>query len=113
LKHHSAVELVDRLEAHGYVHRSRGRDDRRRVLVSLLPRGERILEDVARQRIDELRSYGRELAQAIEHLLQRRTKRTAAVARKDRSRKHEVTVDKARRQVKHEATVGKTRGNGG
>jgi DNA-binding MarR family transcriptional regulator len=71
LKHHSAVELVDRLEANGYVHRSRGRDDRRRVLVSLLPRGERILEQVARQRIDELRSYGRDLATAIERLLER------------------------------------------
>jgi DNA-binding MarR family transcriptional regulator len=71
LKHHSAVELIDRLEAHGYVHRSRGRDDRRRVLVSLLPRGDRILENVARKRIDELRSHGRELARAIEQLLQR------------------------------------------
>jgi DNA-binding MarR family transcriptional regulator len=71
LKHHSAVELVDRLEANGYVHRTRGRNDRRRVLVSLLPRGERILEHVARQRIDELRSYGRELAQAIAQLLER------------------------------------------
>jgi len=70
LKHHSAVELVDRLEAHGYVHRNRGRDDRRRVLVSLLPRGERVLEEVARKRIDELHSHGRELARAIEQLLQ-------------------------------------------
>jgi DNA-binding MarR family transcriptional regulator len=69
LKHHSAVELVDRLEAHGYVHRARGRDDRRRVLVSLLPRGERILEEVARKRINELRSYGRDLARSIERLL--------------------------------------------
>lgn len=71
LKHHSAVELVDRLEAHGYVHRSRGREDRRSVLVSLLPRGARILEDVARRRIDELRSTGRDLARAIEKLLVR------------------------------------------
>src|SRR5215469_4908654 len=47
LKHHSAVELIDRLEMHGYVRRNRVRDDRRRVLVSLLPRGERILEQVA------------------------------------------------------------------
>jgi DNA-binding MarR family transcriptional regulator len=70
LKHHSAVELVDRLEAHGYVHRSRGRDDRRRVLVTLLPRGERVLEQVARRRIDELHSHGRELARAIGQLLQ-------------------------------------------
>src|SRR6266481_7818442 len=44
LKHHSVVELIDRLETHGYVRRTRGREDRRRVLVSLLPRGERILE---------------------------------------------------------------------
>jgi len=71
LRHHSAVGLIDRLEARGFVHRNRGRDDRRQVLVSLLPRGERILEKVARRRIDELHSYGRELASAIERLLQR------------------------------------------
>jgi DNA-binding MarR family transcriptional regulator len=74
LKHHSAVELVDRLEAHAYVHRTRGREDRRSVLVSLLPRGERILEDVAHRRIGELRSHGRELARAINQLLQRATR---------------------------------------
>ena len=56
LKHHSAVELIDRLETHGYVRRTRSRDDRRRVFVSLLPRGERLLEQVARNRISELRT---------------------------------------------------------
>jgi DNA-binding MarR family transcriptional regulator len=35
LKHQSTVELIDRLESHGYVRRARSRDDRRRVLVSL------------------------------------------------------------------------------
>jgi DNA-binding MarR family transcriptional regulator len=70
LKHHSTVELVDRLEQRGYVRRSRSRDDRRSVLVSLLPRGERVLEDVARHRINELRSHGRQLAHAIEELLE-------------------------------------------
>jgi DNA-binding MarR family transcriptional regulator len=35
LKHHSTVELIDRLENCGYVCRSRGRDDRRLVTVSL------------------------------------------------------------------------------
>lgn len=69
LKHHSAVELIDRLELHGYVRRNRVRDDRRRVLVSLLPRGERILEQVARHRIDELRSTGHELVRTIDQLL--------------------------------------------
>jgi DNA-binding MarR family transcriptional regulator len=71
LKHHSAVELIDRLETHGYVRRTRGRDDRRRVLVSLLPRGERLLEHVARHRIGELRSTGHELVRAIDQLLEK------------------------------------------
>jgi len=71
LKHHSAVELIDRLETHGYVRRSRGREDRRRVLISLLPRGERLLEQVARHRIGELRSNGHELVRAIDQLLEK------------------------------------------
>ncbi len=74
LKHHSAVELVDRLEGNGYVRRTRARDDRRNVIVSLLPRGERLLEEVARQRINELRSNGHELVRAIDRLLDREGK---------------------------------------
>ncbi len=70
LKHHSAVELIDRLEAHGYVRRSRSRDDRRRVLVALLPRGEKLLEQVARDRIGELRASGAALVNAIGALLE-------------------------------------------
>ena len=70
LKHHSVVELIDRLETHGYVRRTRGRDDRRRVLVTLLPRGERMLEQVAQHRIGELRSTGHELVRAIDQLLE-------------------------------------------
>jgi DNA-binding MarR family transcriptional regulator len=70
LKHHSAVELIDRLEARGYVRRTRGREDRRRVLVSLLPRGERMLEQVARHRIGELRANGHELVRTIHQLLE-------------------------------------------
>jgi DNA-binding MarR family transcriptional regulator len=71
LKHHSAVELIDRLETHGYVRRTRSRDDRRRVFVTLLPRGERLLEQVARNRISELRTSGEALVGAIEALLER------------------------------------------
>jgi DNA-binding MarR family transcriptional regulator len=72
LKHHSAVELIDRLETRGYVRRTRSRDDRRRVFVSLLPRGERLLELVARNRISELRSSGEILVGAIDALLERK-----------------------------------------
>jgi DNA-binding MarR family transcriptional regulator len=73
LKHHSVVELIDRLETHGYVRRTRGREDRRRMLVSLLPRGERMLEQVARHRIDELRATGHELVRTIDQLLEKTT----------------------------------------
>ncbi|PYU51009.1 MAG: hypothetical protein DMG53_02060, partial [Acidobacteria bacterium] len=66
----SVVELVDRLEAHGYVRRSRSRDDRRRVLVALLQRGEKLLEQVARDRIGELRASGAALVNAISALLE-------------------------------------------
>jgi DNA-binding MarR family transcriptional regulator len=64
------VELIDRLELHGYVRRSRRRDDRRRVLVALLPKGEKLLEQVARHRISELRSNGTALVNAIRALLE-------------------------------------------
>ena len=72
LRHHSTVELVDRMEGHGYVRRLRGREDRRQVLVTLLPRGEKLLEKVVGQRIIELRNNGRNLVAAIAALLEPR-----------------------------------------
>jgi DNA-binding MarR family transcriptional regulator len=70
LRHHSTVELIDRLEAHGLVKRTRGREDRRQVLVSLQPRGEKLLEKVVTKRIVELRSHGHALVEAIGKLLE-------------------------------------------
>jgi DNA-binding MarR family transcriptional regulator len=70
LRHHSTVELVDRLEAHGLVKRTRSEEDRRQVLVSLQPRGEKLLERVVGQRIVELRSHGHALVAAIGKLLE-------------------------------------------
>jgi DNA-binding MarR family transcriptional regulator len=70
IKHHSAVELVDRLEKRGLVRRTRSRDDRRQVLVSLLPKGQRVLERVVQQRINEVRAGGSLLVRAIDALLQ-------------------------------------------
>lgn len=70
LQHHSAVELVDRLELHGYVKRTRSTADRRQVLVSLQGRGEKLLQKVAEKRLIELRSGGQELVAAISALLE-------------------------------------------
>lgn len=72
LRHHSAVELVDRLEERGYVKRTRSQQDRREVRVALLARGERLLEEVVRQRIIELRASGAALVETIEALLRPR-----------------------------------------
>lgn len=69
LRHHSAVELIDRLAMHGFVKRSRDLEDRRQVQVALTAKGERILERVVGKRINELRTTGRELVGAIGKLL--------------------------------------------
>ena len=87
LKHHSVVELVDRLEEGGLVRRAGGREDRREVLVSLMPRGEKLLEEVARHRIGELRASGAALVAAIEALLEKPVGRRAGVAKPRANRK--------------------------
>ncbi len=46
----AATELVDRLVERGYVKRVGSDDDRRRVILSLLPNGRKILAEFARRR---------------------------------------------------------------
>jgi DNA-binding MarR family transcriptional regulator len=72
LKHHSAVELIDRLESHRLVRRSRSEGDKREVRVSLLPQGLRLLDRVASERISELKASGAALADAITALVERK-----------------------------------------
>jgi DNA-binding MarR family transcriptional regulator len=71
LKHHSTVELVDRMEAKDLVIRMRDRDDRRQVLVRLQPRGEQVLEKIVRKRVEDLRRDGRAFVKALKSLLDR------------------------------------------
>ena len=65
LRHHSVVGLIDRLEKRGLVRRVRGKEDRRKVLISLTARGEQILDNLARKRLAELRATGPELVRAL------------------------------------------------
>ena len=69
IRHHSAVGLIDRLEARGYVRRDRSRGDQRRVSVMLLSRGKRALEKVVPHRLHELRASGDALVAAISTIL--------------------------------------------
>ncbi|HEV2299018.1 MAG TPA: MarR family transcriptional regulator [Candidatus Acidoferrales bacterium] len=65
IQHHSAAELVDRLEAHGLLKRIRSHTDRRQVILRLTDRGEGTLRQVALPHRSELRSAGRALLSAL------------------------------------------------
>ncbi|MGB8986987.1 MAG: MarR family transcriptional regulator [Candidatus Sulfotelmatobacter sp.] len=69
IRHNSAVELVNRLEAAGFVHRTRAQDDRREVLLALTPRGEKVLSELALHHHDELRRTGPELVAALRRVM--------------------------------------------
>jgi DNA-binding MarR family transcriptional regulator len=68
IRHHSAVELSNRLEAGGYAQRQRAEDDRREVLLILTPLGERSLAELAIHHHEEIRSTGPALVAALEGL---------------------------------------------
>ncbi|OWZ89241.1 MarR family transcriptional regulator [Sinorhizobium sp. LM21] len=51
IQHNGAVQLVDRLEIAGLAVRTPSLDDRRSVLVRLTPRGEHVLEGLARKHL--------------------------------------------------------------
>lgn len=55
VRHHSTVELVNRLTEAGLIRRSIDADDRRRVLLSLTSKATRILESLSATHLEELR----------------------------------------------------------
>ena len=65
VQHHSAVELVNRLEAAGYVRRERAEDDRREVLLALTPKGEKVLAELALHHHEELQDAAPALVSAL------------------------------------------------
>jgi DNA-binding MarR family transcriptional regulator len=85
LRHHSVVGLIDRLEKRGLVRRVQGKEDRRKVLISLTTRGEQILDHLARKRLAELRATGPELVRALGAVIGA-TRKSAGVRGASRSR---------------------------
>ena len=69
IQHHSAVELVNRLERGGYVRRERAQDDRREVLLALTPKGERVLETLALHHHEELQTAAPSLVAALRRVM--------------------------------------------
>jgi len=72
LRHHSAVELVDRLVSRGMVRRRRDTRDRREIVVELRPAGEAVLTKLALQSLRELRTEGPALVRILNRLISHR-----------------------------------------
>lgn len=69
LRHHSVVELVDRLIEHGAVRRRHAIEDHREVLVELTPSGEALLHRLSRLHRRELSISGPALSESLRAVL--------------------------------------------
>jgi DNA-binding MarR family transcriptional regulator len=78
IQHHSAVELVDRLEIAGAIARTTGTEDKREVWVRLTPAGRAILRRLALAHRTEMERSGPELARALNSVL-RHSRKAAAL----------------------------------
>ena len=90
IRHHSAVELVDRLEARGLLKRTRSHADRREVLLALTSRGAKLLTELSLSHVAELRDAGRALLRALQGVMRAASHPRASrrkVARSQRNRR--------------------------
>lgn len=69
LRHNSTVELVNRLAKRGALVRLHGLDDRREVLLQLTPFGEDLLERLSVLHLQQLRTAGPALTDALEQIM--------------------------------------------
>src|SRR5580698_4359018 len=78
IQHHSAVELVNRLETTGAIARTPGADDKREVWVRLTASGRALLRRLALAHRTELERAGPELARALNTVLRHSRKGSTA-----------------------------------
>lgn len=71
LRHHSTVELIDRMERNRFLRRRRSADDRRVVTLEILPKGEAALRSMYISSREELAELGRDLLHALQQALGR------------------------------------------
>ena len=74
IRHHAAVQLVNRLMRQGMVERRRDREDRREVVVGLRPRGQQVLRRLAHYSVEELTTEGPELVLSLKRLIAQSTR---------------------------------------
>ncbi|HEX2880342.1 MAG TPA: MarR family transcriptional regulator [Polyangiaceae bacterium] len=71
VQHHTAVALVDKLEARGLLIRERSSKDRREVLLSLTPEADALLRGLSTQHRQQLRTVGPTMVSALQSILGR------------------------------------------
>lgn len=80
IQHHTAVGLVDKLEAHGLLARQRGTGDRREVLLRLTPEGESVLERLSALHRQQLLVVGPAMVSALSSIVSDAGSRSAPPA---------------------------------
>lgn len=73
LRHHSTVELIDRLVERGAVVRRHSEQDRREVLIELTPHGEQLLVQLSLLHWQELQISGPALSEALQAIVHHHT----------------------------------------
>ena len=68
VKHHSAVNIVDRLVERKLIRRTAGEEDRRERHLGLTAKGEELIEELAAAHHNELRSRSGEMIKALQRL---------------------------------------------
>jgi DNA-binding MarR family transcriptional regulator len=76
IKHHSTVELIDRLVERDLIQRSRDDPDKRRVIIHLTPHGEQLLKKLTLLHRKELQSTGPILVRTLRALIETNTETT-------------------------------------
>jgi len=86
LRHHSAVELSNRLTGRGLIRKRQDETDRRRVLLEITDRGEAVLRALSLIHRAQLQSVGQDLIRSLRKLL----KDNEGLHEKTRSRKNDL-----------------------
>jgi len=79
LRQNSVVELADRSEAEGLVRRREDPEDRRRVVLTVTPKGMRMLDALSDSHARELDEFGPQLIRGLDRI---KTARNAARSRR-------------------------------
>jgi DNA-binding MarR family transcriptional regulator len=111
IRHHAAVQLVDRLAAQDMVERGRDKDDGRVVVVRLRPAGESVLRRLALYSIAELETEGPALLSFLRRLVGaalrqiRRSNGKGLAGRVMRHRPRSLAIGRSEQRVRGERSI--------